>query len=534
MAETRPDKRATDMAKKPPVLPPLTGPAFRLFELVWLLMLAAAIVAPLGGAWVRREQVRTSMDAVSLAIDLLPPLLLVATAVLLHRRRRRDSVAALLSLSFLLMSGSFFAAEGFFRALDLAWLRDLLAHGGRAALLLVLLAFPDGRFSPRWSAWVALALLVWAPFAWLGPVPLDAEYLGYLALLVLAVLSIALPYRQLPGGLERQQVRWVLFGFAAGTILLAAAVAVTFLPDARAGPAAAAKTWNDLAAQTLAALGMAGFALGLLVSLLRYRLYDADAVISRSAGYAVLTIVLGATFAITVKGIDALIEASFGQEAGALPSVVGGGLAVALISPLNTRIQNWAERRFQKALLHLRRDLPDCVGDLRETGSLAELLDEVMARLAAGVRASRLAMLIGGEVAALRGVTVEDARAWREGAAPNRAAAALDCDRADPVFPMRIPLRVRHGGGEALGWILLGPRPDGSFYGKDEREALAEIADPVARAVQIVLLREAREAEARQRAERQERRLGTMERQLAKALRKLGPRSKPLAGEAAE
>jgi hypothetical protein len=46
---------------------------------------------------------------------------------------------------------------------------------------------------------------------------------------------------------------------------------------------------------------------------------------------------------------------------------------------------------------------------------------------------------------------------------------------------------------ETIGWILLGPRPDGSFYGKDEQEALAEIADPVARSIHV----------ARQRAERE-------------------------------
>ena len=36
-------------------------------------------------------------------------------------------------------------------------------------------------------------------------------------------------------------------------------------------------------------------------------------------------------------------------------------------------------------------------------------------------------------------------------------------------------------------------RPDGSAPGKDEREALAEIADPIARAVRIVALREAKQ-----------------------------------------
>jgi hypothetical protein len=251
---------------------------------------------------------------------------------------------------------------------------------------------------------------------------------------------------------------------------------------------------------------------GLLVSLLRYRLYDADQVISRSAGYAVLTLLFGAVFAATAKVVEYFFETSFGGDAGALPGAIGAGLAVVLITPLNNRIQNWAERRFQKGLLRLRRDLPECVADLRETSSLRALLDEVLERISNGVRATRSAVLIGEEVAAVRGGTSEEVSIWQRSALPDEQVEALDCDRSDPLFPMRVPLRVRHGSGAPIGWILLGPRPDGSFYGKDEQEALTEIADPVARAVQIARLREEREA-------RQERRFEALEAKLDRALK---------------
>jgi hypothetical protein len=84
---------------------------------------------------------------------------------------------------------------------------------------------------------------------------------------------------------------------------------------------------------------------------------------------------------------------------------------------------------------------------------------------------------------------------------------------------MRVPLRVRHLGGAPIGWILLGPRPDGSFYGKDEQEALAEIADPVARAVQIVLLREKREAAGREEIALLHARLASLEEAIGSAPR---------------
>ena len=117
----------------------------------------------------------------------------------------------------------------------------------------------------------------------------------------------------------------------------------------------------------------------------------------------------------------------------------------------------------------------------------------MLVRIAAGVSAARAAALVGDAAAATWGVTADEVAAWRASHAPDAAAAELDCDRGDPVFPMRVPLRVRHGDRGPIGRILLGARPDGSFHGRDEREALAEIADPVARAVQVVLSRDARE-----------------------------------------
>src|SRR6185436_5198169 len=121
-----------------------------------------------------------------------------------------------------------------------------------------------------------------------------------------------------------------------------------------------------------------------------------------------------------------------------------------------------------------------------------DLVEEVFDRVSAGVRAARLALVTGPTIAT-RGTGKAEVRAWLKQAAPDDSADPLDCNRADPLFPMRIPLRVRHSKGKPLGWLLLGPRPDGSFYGKAERAALAEIADPVARALNVVRQREERE-----------------------------------------
>lgn len=84
-------------------------------------------------------------------------------------------------------------------------------------------------------------------------------------------------------------------------------------------------------------------------------------------------------------------------------------------------------------------------------------------------------------------------------------------------FPVTVPLRIGHPEVE-IGTLLVGPRPDGSLPGKDEREALMEIADPVARAMRIVLLREARQAQDEARQRRHETRLAALEEKVARLL----------------
>jgi hypothetical protein len=78
----------------------------------------------------------------------------------------------------------------------------------------------------------------------------------------------------------------------------------------------------------------------------------------------------------------------------------------------------------------------------------------------------------------------------------------IDRDDHD-AFPLRLALRCPLGSIRA--WLLLGPRPDGSFYGRDDLEALAEIAPPLQRTLLAVAEREA-EDRGRQRLDTEVRR----------------------------
>ena len=433
-------------------------------------------------------------DAVSMA-------LLLTVAIILFRRRPHDAVAATLSLSFLLLAGGV-AFPMLLDQLGLLsksvnmiafWFLLAVAVGAFGSALF---AFPDGRFAPPWTRWAVLLLpllsLVWIPPLILGP------------------LALVQRYRSLTDAAERQQIKWAVLGFAVGSVLILASIPLALW--------AGAAGFGQSAETILRAAWTIGFALlgaGILVSLLRYRLYDVDTVISRSAAWALIMVVIAAAWAGVKTGIEKGFENTLGETSGAAAAGFLVALAAVIGRPAFERIHRWTEARFHKALIHLRRDLPLCVGDMRETAALAELLDEVLARIAVNVSAVRAAVVLrcgaDREVAAVRQTAPELVEGWCRGWLPDGDPSVLECDRGDEAFPLRLKLRLNEAAAEPIGWILLGPRPDGSFYGRDEQEALAAAADPIARAVQIVRLREAREAELRGAIAALSRRLASIE-----------------------
>lgn len=413
--------------------------------------------------------------------DQLVLLVLFACALLLFLRRPRDPVAMLFAAAFLLYChGGANSAFWFWHSLGLVDVKPWLTLAVFPLIIVGLNAFPDGRFTSRVSRITAFAgaplllALLLVQRVW-QPLPRATAGYALLALLLVSAGGLVLRYRGLPAGAERQQVKWAVMGFAGFTLLTAVVtiprlLGLFFLPGQ--GPAAFI---GGVLLSTAAAVMLP---LGLLVSLLRYRLYDADAAISRSASYSFLTVLLVSAFAAAKQGLELFAELYFDGGASVASSGLAAALAALLITPMHNRVINWSDARFQKPLTRMRRELPELVGDLRETSGLREIADTVAERVRDGVRATGAAVEVDGVLLASRG--------------------------AEGERPVRIDLRQEDG--RSVGALLLGPRPDGSLYRRGERAALAEVAGPVARALRIVSAREeerrGREAEMTELRER--------------------------------
>ncbi len=83
------------------------------------------------------------------------------------------------------------------------------------------------------------------------------------------------------------------------------------------------------------------------IAVLRYRLYEIDRIISRTLGYAILTVILGATFAGLVLGLQAFARPLTGTSEIAV--AISTLVVFALFGPVRSRVQRVVEHRFDRS-----------------------------------------------------------------------------------------------------------------------------------------------------------------------------------------
>jgi hypothetical protein len=268
-----------------------------------------------------------------------------------------------------------------------AWLSVWTWAPGLGLVVVALVLFPTGRPpSPRWWAvvWLAAgttslvavsnAIDLWALR---GPVllrisetttgPTDETWslwlMGvawpvFLLSAVLAMVGLLVRFVRSRGE-ERQQLKVLAFVAAVAAIAL---VAGETLAD------------SGLPGQVAEVLSLPGwFAVAAGAAILRYRLYDIDRVISRTASYAILTIILAGVYVAGVVGLGGLARALTGGRAGDLVVAASTLTVAALFGPLRRRVQAQVDRRFNRARYDAQRTIEQFAHHLRDEVDLDAL-----------------------------------------------------------------------------------------------------------------------------------------------------------------
>lgn len=411
---------------------------------------------------------------ISQAVDLAVAILMIGGAMLLRLRRFKDPLAIIFSFAML-----FFAMVGTWRfwswlgvqpmsfVIDAIWL---------GLALFALPAFPSGRFVPAWSRWFLLAGPIAATVLALPEMPTAGAQAIRIVMIAAVIACVVIRFRRTPPGLERQQMKWAMLGVGAGMFCYGLGEGITYLTMLVAIPGLHA--WFVIVGYVLSRVALLIMALGILVSLLDYRLNDADAAIGRSTGYALITTVVAVLWALTTTWLNKGITLIAGASNAALATTLSTIVALVVLTPAKTRVMGWTETRFQRGLMRLK-SLPKRIARWQIEDDPNQVAAQALHAIVEGVNAVHAALISGEDedeapILALSNVQAEQVT--------EQLGARRPALRAHDRFPLRLPVRNDAG---VIATLLLGRRSDNASYSRGERDAIRAITEPLADALRV-------------------------------------------------
>jgi hypothetical protein len=227
---------------------------------------------------------------------------------------------------------------------------------GEAAFFVLFCVFPDGRFVPRWTRWAAVVWIFYqllaaflpdspiSPRNW--PLVIDASLL--LVLIGSLVVAQIYRYRRVSTQEQRQQTKWVVFGFAAAIALIIWIILIAWI---------FALTRPGIPQVIFALVFAPGLSLSTLliplsvgVAIRRYRLWDIDFIVNRTLVYGSLSAALAAVFAITDTLLQSLFFFITGVEQSRIATFASVVVIAVAFQPLRQRIERLVNRLVQQRI----------------------------------------------------------------------------------------------------------------------------------------------------------------------------------------
>ena len=262
------------------------------------------------------------------------------------------------------------------------------APGLGLLLTFVPLLFPDGRLpSRRWRpvAWLSAIPIVVIPvltavalWGWRGPALLDPNnvsqgmqdlgvlnFVPYILMMAcgLACLGALLLRFRRARGIERQQLKWLLFASA-----VTIAIFLVVQPNT-------SNTWELGLLLALPLMPSVPVAAG--VAILRYRLYEIDRLINRTLVYGLLTAVLGLGYA--AGSLIFILVVGVGSGPPSWLVAAATLAAAAVFRPARRRIQAAVDRRFNRRRYNAAKTIEAFSARLRDEVDLDTLSAELLA-----------------------------------------------------------------------------------------------------------------------------------------------------------
>jgi signal transduction histidine kinase len=411
---------------------------------------------------------RGSFAAYFVAMDAVFATVCSAVAALIFWRISDDRMGLFVSLALLTFGTATYTFT--LEALTVrhpAWEMpvDFLYLLGLASFGLFLYVFPDGRFMPRWTRWVALVLIAWQLPSYFFPewnLDPDAWYLWAQGVVWPAGLGTALyaqayRYRHVSNAKQRQQIKLVVFGIASAlSVFIGMNLALSVFAAVPTSPRTVATL---LIGYLLIYAALLLIPVSISIAMLRHQLFDVDLVINRTLVYGTLTAMVVGFYVLVVGGLGALLQ----LRTNLIISLLATGLAAVMFAPLRDRLQRGVNR-----LMYGERDDPYAV--LSRLGARLESTPAHDAVLPAVARTVKEALKLPYVAIQLR----------REDDFETAAAAGNPGENL-----LRLPLVY---GGETVGRLVLGSRAGQEGFAGAEQRLLEDLAHQIGASAHAALM----------------------------------------------
>ena len=381
-----------------------------------------------------------------------------------------------------------------------------------------LYTFPNGRFNPRWTMWVAYGGAAWTLFKELVITAFPAAFgqpgfVGFTTLLevglqICVVAVLVYRYRRVFNTIQRQQTKWLILGVVMFVLIALTTSLLDGFVFARPGPE---RIWFRFLTTIPFTLSFLVLPLTLMVSILFHNLWDVDILINRTLVYGALTGMLGAIYFASVFLLQGAFQAVTGQRSDAAIAISTLAIA-ALFTPFRSRLQAFIDRRFYRARVDFREAFTAFAREVRTVIDLPDLLRLLVNRTADLLHITHTAVFLRNDDGTLQ---LAESRNLPEAA----SALHLDDDLLerlqtghpvsqpkDKTFRLLMPLVTSQVGEDEMvtntklvGVLAAGPRLSGQEYSREDQTLLGSLTDQAGTALYVAQLIAEKQKESREK-----------------------------------
>jgi hypothetical protein len=318
--------------------------------------------------------------ALGVGLVIISGLVCCAVAAVIVWRKPRDWMALLVSITLI--------TQGLYEDNYLPSIFDnpsspwhivglMLGYLAPVLVLFSVAFFPNGRPVPRWIGWLlAVLCLIDLPPSLFPSMPYGGliETIFVLSGFPLIVGSLIYRYRRVSTPLERQQIKWVVFGITLAMV----AFMGWFIPQiflfSSLSPHGSV---YDLFGHPLLVISELSIPLCIGFAVLRYHLWDIDVIINKALVYGTLTFILALVYIGLILALQYLLRELINQNS-SVAIVISTLVIAAMFQPLRRRIQQIIDRRFYRRKYDAARIVAAFSATLRNEVDLNQLREHLI------------------------------------------------------------------------------------------------------------------------------------------------------------